>query len=254
MEQLAKKIEILQQVQSVKKEYLYRLLKNEILTKLTRISCTGFWPVQDMDFEELYSFLHSNKVIGLISKKEAQTLFQLARHLDGPIIEVGTHFGFSTIFLAKHQNVYTIDFQFEQKLKEVDPGFRCFFSMFYDDWADLITDITDEDSKLEVCQRNWKTANVSNKIIPIAKDAMQALQDVPLTSFMFYDACHDYQSVNHIDAYFNKVVSGGVIAIHDFNWNTFGVVGAVYDFYSRNQLILEGPFLTDSLIWFKRRT
>lgn len=255
MELLAKKIEILQQQDpNIDKECLYALLKDEILTKLKRISCTGLHPERDDEFDDLYSFLYENRIIGLLSKRESQALFQLARQYSfKSIIEVGTHFGFSTIFLANYQDVYAIDFQFDQILREIDPGFRHYFGLFYnDDCTDLTANISDKDSKLEICRRNWKTANVRNRIIPSSKDAMDAVQDVPCTSFVFYDACHSYDSVKHIDAYFAKVVSNGIIAIHDFNSGSPGVVGAVYDFYSRNKSILQGPFLVDSLIWFKR--
>lgn len=255
MELLAKKIEILEQQDSdIDKERLYALLKDEIFTKLVRASCTGFYlDTTNEDFDRLYNFLYENKIIGLISKREAQALFQLAQQSFGPIVEVGTHFGFSTIFLANHQDVYAIDFQFDQVLREIDPGFRYYFGLFYDvDCADLTTNISDTDSKLEICRKNWKIANVEDKITTSSKDAMEVVQDVPFTSFVFYDACHSYESIKHIDAYFAKVVNNGVIAIHDFNSGSPGVVGAVYDFYSRNKSILQGPFLVDSLIWFRK--
>lgn len=258
MEELIKKIESLRdnfqclEKQPIDNKDLYRIFKNQILHTFKITSSKKTFLEQNNDFDTLYAFLKNNKIIGLITKREAQALFLLAKNTNRPIVEIGTHLGLSTIFLAKHQKVYAIDFQFNKILKDIDPGFRIFFNMFYDDWADLITDIDDNSTKLQICNKGWLVSEVINDIIPICADCSDAISLVPDTELIFYDANHNYECVKDLDDYFSKVKEGGIIAVHDFNHNTPGVIGAVYNFYSRNKSILEGPYLVDSLIWFKR--
>jgi len=258
---LEDKINILKRNYSVVKDtrlilpYIYKTLNDNILTFLTEEAVLNPFSDNCDIFNELYDFLYKNEVIGLLTKQEAKTLYLLSKELQDlpePIIEVGTHLGFSTIFLAKNKYIYAVDNQFNGQLKIVDGLFRDFFRYFYENHESISKNILDDDIKVDVCQRHWKIAGVTDNIKTICQDAIKAVDYLPEASMVFYDANHDYDMVDDLDAYFLKIVPGGILAIHDFNQRTHGVVGAVYDFYKRNKNVLEGPFLTDSLIWFKK--
>ena len=235
--------------------HIYTILSHDILFFLQTEAAKNqpIWDQESADFIELFNFLYNHKIIGLITEGEAKALYFLAQAMKNnqePIIEIGAHLGFSTIFLAKHKLVQTIDNQFNDKLREADPLWRIFFANFYNDEF-LFADIRDHETKLEICRRHWRLAGFFANIKTICGEAKEAAALMPRASMVFYDADHDYKSVHDLDAYFSKIVSHGVIAIHDFNEKTPGVIGAVYDFYLRNKVKLDGPFLIDSLIWFR---
>ena len=238
--------------------HIYELLNDDIFQFLVEKSCNNISLSEEEDiiFNELYEFLYNNEIIGLLTKEEAKVLYSLAqqsKEKQEPAIEIGTHLGFSTIFVAKSKFVYAVDNQFDNKLASEYPTFRHWFKIFYDNSDYLTRNISDDNTGIDICHKFWGIAGVAENIKTFSQDAIKAVDYMPEASIVFYDANHDFDSIYDMDAYFLKVVPGGFFAIHDFNIRTPGVVGATYDFYKRNKDILEGPFLVDSLIWFKKK-
>lgn len=83
-----------------------------------------------------------------------------------------------------------------------------------------------------------------DKIIILKGFSYKMANEIPDNSLgmVYLDAAHDYDSVRaDLDSYFPKLVSGGVMAGHDFGNPTYGVRDAVHDFCANKYNIIELP-------------
>jgi hypothetical protein len=70
---------------------------------------------------------------------------------------------------------------------------------------------------------------------------------LPMLDFCYIDANHTYESVSRdIEAMWPKINPGGVLGGHDFHFNWLGLIRAVVEFVSRNNLQLN----VDSPDWW----
>lgn len=74
---------------------------------------------------------------------------------------------------------------------------------------------------------------------------------------IYVDAAHDYNSVcNDIESWWVKLVSGGIMAFHDFGLQVYGVNRAVTEFANANKLeiheLIENGALENKGAWIRK--
>lgn len=92
---------------------------------------------------------------------------------------------------------------------------------------------------------------VMSVVKPIHKRSVDAANDYADNSLdiVFIDACHDYSCVKEdIQAWFPKVKQGGIISGHDYGPAWQGVIRAVNEMFSPNQIE------ATELCWVHRKT
>lgn len=147
---------------------------------------------------------------GHISVREAQVLSGLIRGLDsaGPIVEIGTLFGFSTMIMA-------IAKEAERPLVSVD---------IYA-WNPLGLS---PQSQMALARSFLKDAILNDNVTLVRqdKDDFYAAYEGPPPALMFLDADHTYEStLNDIRA--ARRLGAGVICGHDYGGDWTGVTRAV---------------------------
>ena len=141
---------------------------------------------------------------GWLFEGEARLLFELARGAKpgGGIVEIGSWKGKSTVCLAKGSEagprlkVYAIDPHTGSSEHQAEGGRVWTFDEF---------------------KENIRRSGVDDLVVPILKGSTQAAADfdVPV-SLLFIDGAHDFASVKaDFEAWFPKLVDGGVVAFHD---------------------------------------
>ncbi len=142
-------------------------------------------------------------VDGWLFDGEARLLFELARTADpsGVIVEIGSWKGKSTICLAKGSEAGP-----RLKIYAIDPHIG---SEEHHANAQVWT--------FEEFQANIRKAGVQDSVVPLVKMSTDAAKDFNLpVSLVFIDGAHDYDSVKaDFEAWFPKVIEGGMIAFHD---------------------------------------
>jgi hypothetical protein len=143
-------------------------------------------------------------VEGWLFDGEARLLFDLARQASntGVIVEIGSWKGKSTICLAKGSQegprvkVYAIDPHIGSEEHHAETGRVWTFDEF---------------------KANIKRAGVEDHVVPLVKMSTEAARDFNLpVSLLFIDGAHDFDSVKaDFDAWFPKLINGGVVAFHD---------------------------------------
>ena len=142
-------------------------------------------------------------VDGWLFDGEARLLFELARTADpaGVIVEIGSWKGKSTICLAKGSEAGP-----RLKVYAIDPHI-----------GSEEHHATGQVWTFEEFQKNIRNAGVQDSVVPLVKMSVEAAQDFSLpVSIVFIDGAHDYDSVKaDFEAWFPKVIEGGVVAFHD---------------------------------------
>ena len=92
----------------------------------------------------------------------------------------------------------------------------------------------DQNEAFKIAKENLE----SYRVIWILKYSDKAVEDVPDNiEFIYIDANHDYEYVKKdLELYWEKVSVNGILAGHDFMADFNGVINAVSEFASENQL------------------
>lgn len=171
--------------------------------------------IQDIKFNALM-----NKKIGEICLQEAAFLGELARSVDSnrPIIEIGTHFGFSTIILSCNKPQDT-------QLLTVDNY----------SWNSVgLSGL----QQFEVTRIYLKEAieNFNVEQIEMDKNLFYSMYSGENPSLVFLDAIHTYEETIK-DIMWAKKVKADVICGHDYSSEYPGVIDAVHEMGGYRELI-----------------
>lgn len=158
-----------------------------------------------------------DKIEGWLDYQEQMALLHLPAMVDGlegDIVEIGSYKGKSTVTLALGSSLLS---RSKRPIYAID-GFEpeeSFYTKPY--WGDFL--------------KNIKKHGVEDKVIPIKKYSNEAYGECPKKiAAIFIDGLHSYEGVKHdIEHYvIPRVVSGGLIAFHDYkNSKHPGVAQAV---------------------------
>ena len=158
---------------------------------------------------------HLNSVKGFLDHDEGICLYNhaLSSSKKGPILEIGSYCGKSTIYLAtaaKEYNcsVYSIDHHTGSEENQV--GWE------YHD-IELFDEETGKINSFPEFMRNLRKANLLDTVIPIVSDSSLVSRDwkIPL-SMIFIDGGHTMEAAfNDFNNWKDKIIKGGILAIHD---------------------------------------
>ena len=158
---------------------------------------------------------HLNSVKGFLDHNEGICLYNHALYSSkkGPILEIGSYCGKSTIYLAtaaKEYNcaVYSVDHHTGSEENQV--GWE------YHD-IELFDEETGKINSFPEFMRNLRKANLLDTVIPIVSDSSLVSRDwkIPL-SMVFIDGGHTMEAAfNDFNNWKDKIIKGGILAIHD---------------------------------------
>ena len=158
---------------------------------------------------------HLNSVKGFLDHDEGICLYNhaLSSSKKGPILEIGSYCGKSTIYLAaaaKEYNcsVYSVDHHTGSEENQV--GWE------YHD-IELFDEETGKINSFPAFMRNLRKANLLDTVIPIVSDSSLVSRDwkTPL-SMVFIDGGHTMEAAfNDFNNWKDKIIKGGILAIHD---------------------------------------
>ena len=158
---------------------------------------------------------HFNSVKGFLDHNEGICLYNhaLSSSKKGPILEIGSYCGKSTIYLAtaaKEYNcsVYSVDHHTGSEENQV--GWE------YHD-IELFDEETGKINSFPEFMRNLRKANLLDTVIPIVSDSSLVSRDwkIPL-SMVFVDGGHTMEAAfNDFNNWKDKIIKGGILAIHD---------------------------------------
>ena len=158
---------------------------------------------------------HLNSVKGFLDHDEGICLYNhaLSSSKKGPILEIGSYCGKSTIYLAtaaKEYNcsVYSVDHHTGSEENQV--GWE------YHD-IELFDEETGKINSFPEFMRNLRKANLLDTVIPIVSDSSLVSRDwkIPL-SMIFIDGGHTMEAAfNDFNNWKDKIIKGGILAIHD---------------------------------------
>ena len=156
-----------------------------------------------------------NDIKGFLADDEAEALYQHARDSLslGPVLEIGSYCGKSTIYLglaAREQGgtVYALDHH--QGSEEHQPG-----EMFHD--PDLYDAGNDGIDSFAEFRRNLRAAGVEDRVVPLVAPSSVAARDwrTPL-GMVFIDGGHSLDAaLEDYRCWATHVLRGGILAIHD---------------------------------------
>ena len=158
---------------------------------------------------------HFNSVKGFIDHNEGICLYNhaLKSSKKGPILEIGSYCGKSTIYLAtaaKEYNgcVYSVDHHTGSEENQV--GWE------YHD-IELFDEETGRINSFPEFMRNLRKANLLDTVVPIVSDSslVSRYWKIPL-SMVFIDGGHTMEAAfNDFNNWKDKIIKGGILAIHD---------------------------------------
>jgi len=158
---------------------------------------------------------HFNSVKGFLDHKEGICLYNYALNSSkkGPILEIGSYCGKSTIYLAtaaKEYNgcVYSVDHHTGSEENQV--GWE------YHD-IELFDEETGRINSFPEFMRNLRKANLLDTVVPIVSDSLLVSRywKIPL-SMVFIDGGHTMEAaLNDFNNWKDKIIKGGILAIHD---------------------------------------
>ena len=158
---------------------------------------------------------HFNSVKGFLDHKEGICLYNYALNSSkkGPILEIGSYCGKSTIYLAtaaKAYNgcVYSVDHHTGSEENQV--GWE------YHD-IELFDEETGRINSFPEFMRNLRKANLLDTVVPIVSDSLLVSRywKIPL-SMVFIDGGHTMEAaLNDFNNWKDKIIKGGILAIHD---------------------------------------
>ena len=158
---------------------------------------------------------HFNSVKGFIDHNEGICLYNYALKSSkkGPILEIGSYCGKSTIYLAtaaKEYNgcVYSVDHHTGSEENQV--GWE------YHD-IELFDEETGRINSFPEFMRNLRKANLLDTVVPVVSDSslVSRYWKIPL-SMVFIDGGHTMEAaLNDFNNWKDKIIKGGILAIHD---------------------------------------
>ena len=158
---------------------------------------------------------HFNSVKGFIDHNEGICLYNYALNSSkkGPILEIGSYCGKSTIYLAtaaKEYNgcIYSVDHHTGSEENQV--GWE------YHD-IELFDEETGRINSFPEFMRNLRKANLLDTVVPIVSDSslVSRYWKIPL-SMVFIDGGHTMEAAfNDFNNWKDKIIKGGILAIHD---------------------------------------
>lgn len=171
-----------------------------------------------------------NNVEGRMQPDECVKLNELAKKIDGDIVEIGSLFGKSTICLAlglKRHKVYAID-------PHIGPY-----------------GTVDKSSSFEKFKDNIEKAGVKDKVVPIVMTSESAFKEGNVKSkkigMIWIDGNHDYDYVKKDFEIWSTVLKpNGIIAFHDFSLSEPGVVKVVFEVCKK----MKFDGLQRNIVWF----
>ncbi len=127
----------------------------------------------------------------------------LVDHISGGLVEIGTFKGKSAIALGLSSQYLTTQ---KRPIHIIDPFYHPALPVNYEDDFD----------------ENIRNAGLEPHIRKIKKPSQEAYDDCPpAIAALFIDGDHSYNGVKHdIIYYASRVVSGGIIAFHDYSYKT----------------------------------
>ena len=183
---------------------------------------------------------HFNSVKGFIDHNEGICLYNYALNSSkkGPILEIGSYCGKSTIYLAtaaKEYNgcVYSVDHHTGSEENQV--GWE------YHD-IELFDEETGRINSFPEFMRNLRKANLLDTVVPIVSDSslVSRYWKIPL-SMVFIDGGHTMEAaLNDFNNWKDKIIKGGILAIHDVFPNPDDGGRPPYEIYKK--ALSEGNF------------
>ncbi len=160
------------------------------------------------------SFDQIKKIKGFMPHHEGMALFEWAKNFSklGPILEIGTYCGKSTMYLslgAKNNNqyVFTIDHHYGSEEHQINEEY--FDQEIYDN-------VNKRVNTLPFLIENINK-NKSKNIVPIVAESKEISKRwSSKISMLFIDGGHSYESANNDYKYWeSKIITGGCLVIHD---------------------------------------
>ena len=158
---------------------------------------------------------HFNSVKGFIDHNEGICHYNYALNSSkkGPILEIGSYCGKSTIYIAtaakKYSGcVYSVDHHTGSEENQV--GWE------YHD-IELFDEETGRINSFPEFMRNLRKANLLDTVVPIVSDSslVSRYWKIPL-SMVFIDGGHTMEAAfNDFNNWKDKIIKGGILAIHD---------------------------------------
>ena len=158
---------------------------------------------------------HFNSVKGFIDHNEGICLYNYALNSSkkGPILEIGSYCGKSTIYIATAAKkfsgcVYSVDHHTGSEENQV--GWE------YHD-IELFDEETGRINSFPEFMRNLRKANLFDTVVPIVSDSLLVSRywKIPL-SMVFIDGGHTMEAaLNDFNNWKDKIIKGGILAIHD---------------------------------------
>ena len=158
---------------------------------------------------------HFNSVKGFIDHNEGICLYNYALNSSkkGPILEIGSYCGKSTIYIAtaakKYSGcVYSVDHHTGSEENQV--GWE------YHD-IELFDEETGRINSFPEFMRNLRKANLLDTVVPIVSvsSLVSRYWKIPL-SMVFIDGGHTMEAAfNDFNNWKDKIIKGGILAIHD---------------------------------------
>ena len=158
---------------------------------------------------------HFNSVKGFIDHNEGICLYNYALNSSkkGPILEIGSYCGKSTIYIAtaakKYSGcVYSVDHHTGSEENQV--GWE------YHD-IELFDEETGRINSFPEFMRNLRKANLLDTVVPIVSESslVSRYWKIPL-SMVFIDGGHTMEAAfNDFNNWKDKIIKGGILAIHD---------------------------------------
>ena len=158
---------------------------------------------------------HFNSVKGFIDHNEGICLYNYALNSSkkGPILEIGSYCGKSTIYIAtaakKYSGcVYPVDHHTGSEENQV--GWE------YHD-IELFDEETGRINSFPEFMRNLRKANLLDTVVPIVSDSslVSRYWKIPL-SMVFIDGGHTMEAAfNDFNNWKDKIIKGGILAIQD---------------------------------------
>ena len=177
---------------------------------------------------------------GFMPHDEGLGLYQAALQVNaaGPIVEVGSYCGKSTIYLGaaaieSGSIVFTIDHH--RGSEEMQQGWE-----HHD--AEVVDPITGRIDSLPELRRNLEGAGLENVVVPIVGDSAVVAQHwATAISMLFIEGGHGSEPAHaDYESWAPKVATGGFLAIHDVFADPADGGRPPYEIYSR--ALEEGDF------------
>lgn len=154
-----------------------------------------------------------SQVKGFLADDEAQALYQYAQQCTGPLLEVGSYCGKSTIYLgtaAKQNNNTVFAVDHHRGSEEHQQGEEYHDPELFDESEALF-------NSFKNFRHNMRQAQLEDTVIPIVAPSTVAARQwhTPL-DLVFIDGGHSFEAAhNDYRSWASHVRTGGILCIHD---------------------------------------